>query len=246
MSLEHNFCRNLRFLPRSIIRLLYDKVYWLFYHIPLIIFYYCVVHFWIVLCSIAFCQSIRINGLKGYYQLATVISHSCIATSVIGSLPCFPAREWMDMDMSEGVALITDFRLTKFEFVMPLEDSELALWRAEILDSADRRRTLWRSKEAAVTSVLMTRSSPCPFGMQTVTLDEIGSTGDRASVARIHAFFIAPNGSRISNIYRVVWSSCWPKRPCHTLPSAPLPQPTDDKTFETVLSTTKDRSRGSI
>jgi len=42
-------------------------------------------------------------------------------------LPCFPAREWMDMDMSEGVALITDFRLTKFEFVMPLEDLELAL-----------------------------------------------------------------------------------------------------------------------
>ena len=33
------------------------------YRISLIIFYYCVVHFCIVLCSIAFCQLVRINGL---------------------------------------------------------------------------------------------------------------------------------------------------------------------------------------
>jgi len=42
-------------------------------------------------------------------------------------LPCREVYEWMDMSLSEGVALITDLRLTKFEFVMPSEDLELAL-----------------------------------------------------------------------------------------------------------------------
>lgn len=33
------------------------------YRISLTVFYYCIVHFYIVLCSIAFCQLVRINGL---------------------------------------------------------------------------------------------------------------------------------------------------------------------------------------
>ena len=64
-----------------------------------------------------------------------MISRYIIATSVVAAISWCPALEWVYIQ--EGVAYITDLRLTKFEFAMPSEDLELALLRAEILDNAD-------------------------------------------------------------------------------------------------------------
>jgi len=57
------FLNTARLIDCNFIIKLHNEVYWLIYRIRLTVFYYCFVHICIVLCQIAFCHSVTINGL---------------------------------------------------------------------------------------------------------------------------------------------------------------------------------------